>query len=297
MMRSVQKYVELTKPKVSLLNLFVGVTCFVLAEFPSINWMGLAIFIVVGYLTVGGCGALNCYLDRDMDALMSRTSQRAIPAGKIAPVKALIYGLILTSTGLIAAYYFFGILTSLLVSMGIVFYVFVYTLTLKRATSWNILIGAIAGPFAALSGWTATGNGLSLMPFLIGLLDFLWTPGHLWGLAIKHMNEYKSAGVPMLPVVSGFKRSSELVLLFNIAAIGSSSLFLTFGRTGVVYLIIATALGFKLVFESHKLLVTQSDAQASKVFLTSAPYLAAVMVGLIIDKFALLSLPQLWAAF
>lgn len=285
-----RRYLELTKPKVTLLNLFVGVTCFVLAELPAVNWAALAVFFVVGYLAVGGCGALNCYFDRGMDGLMERTSRRAIPSGNIAPVKALFYGLILTSTGLAATYIFFGIVTAVLVSLGIVFYVLVYTLLLKSRTHWNVVIGAVAGPFAALAGWTATGNALSLTPVLVGMLDFLWTPSHLWSLAMRMVNEYKSADVPMLPVISGLRKASELVFLFNVATFGFSFLFVALGITGPIYLIIATAAGLRLVFVSHKLLIAQSETQAFRVFLASAPYLACIMIALIVDRFVFVSL-------
>ncbi len=295
--KTLRAYVALTKPKVTLLNLFVGVTCFVLAEMPSVNWLSLAAFSALGYLTVGGCGVLNSYLDRDIDQLMTRTSRRPIPSGKIKPTKALAYGLILTSVGLAATYFAFGALTALLVSLGIVSYVLIYTLTLKRVTRWNVAIGAIAGPFAALSGWTATGNSLSLIPLFIGLLDFVWTPSHLWGLAMRRVKEYASASVPMLPVISGMRRASELVFFFNLSTFGLSLLFPAFGIAGITFLVVAAVAGLKLVSESFKLLKTPSGAQASRVFLTSAPYLAVIMAALIIDRMAFLSLPAfaLWA--
>ena len=287
-MSNLNKYLELTKPKVTLLNLFVGVTCFLLAELPSVNWLALAIFLVVGYSAVGGCGVLNCYFDRDLDADMERTSKRAIPAGRIAPVKALIYGIIMTLAGLMAAYFFFGVLTSLLVSLGIIFYVLVYTVTLKRTSRWNVLLGAIAGPFAALAGWTATGSSLSLIPVLIGMVDFLWTPGHLWCLAIRMVKEYKSAGVPMLPAVSGLAEASKFVFLFNVAAICCSLVFLAFGAVGLIYSVIACIAGAKLIVESKRLLVTKDGAQAFRLFMTTSPYLATIMIALLLDKLVLI---------
>ncbi len=295
--KTLRAYVALTKPKVTLLNLFVGVTCFVLAEMPSVNWLSLAVFSALGYLTVGGCGVLNSYLDRDIDQLMIRTSRRPIPADVIRPMNALVYGLILTSVGLAATFYVFGTLTALLVSLGIVSYILVYTLTLKRVTRWNVAIGAIAGPFAALSGWTATGNSLSLIPLFIGLLDFVWTPSHLWGLAMRRVREYASARVPMLPAVSGMRRASELVFFFNLSTFGLSLLFPAFGIAGITFLVVAAVAGLKLVSESFRLLRTPSETQASRVFLTSAPYLAVIMAALIIDRMTFLSLPSfaLWA--
>lgn len=282
-------YLELTKPKVTLLNLFVGFACFALAELPSINWPALAVYSVVGYLTVGGCGALNCYFDRDVDGLMDRTSHRAIPTGRITSIHAMAFGLVLTSLGIISTYLIFGALTTFLVCLGMIFYVFVYTLALKRRTRWNVVIGAVAGPFAALSGWTATGNALSLLPLLIALLDFLWTPGHLWALAIRRVKEYRRASIPMLPAASGLRNASKLVFLFNIAVFGFSLLPVALGVAGWIYLVIAVVAGVKLLFESQALLKAHSETQGSRLFLTSSPYLAVIIVAFIIDKIILLN--------
>jgi protoheme IX farnesyltransferase len=287
-MRHLSKYLELTKPKVTLLNLFVGSTCFTLAELPSVNWLMLTFFVIVSYCIVGGCGVLNCYFDRDIDANMARTSQRAIPTGKIAPIAALIYGTLMTLAGLVATYFFFGMLTSLLVSLGIIFYILVYTIALKRTSRWNVLLGAIAGPFAALAGWTATGSSLGLIPVVVGALVFLWIPGHLWCLAIRMVKEYEFAGIPMLPAVSGLADASKFVFLFNIAAFGCSLVFLAFGAVGLIYLVIACIAGAKLIVESKRLLATKDGAQAFRLFMTTSPYLATIMIALLLDKLVLI---------
>src|SRR3990170_5236942 len=131
-MGSLTKYLELTKPKVTTLNVAVGITCFVLAELPRIDWPTLIMFGAVAYVTVGGCGALNSYYDRDLDKLMDRTCRRAIPSGAITPVNALLYGLTLLTVGLFAAYFVFGKLAFGMIAMGVVVYLFIYTLWLKR---------------------------------------------------------------------------------------------------------------------------------------------------------------------
>ena len=155
---------------------------------------------------------------------------------------------------------------------------------LKRKSSLNVVIGGLAGCFAALSGWTAAANTLSLLPLLVSAVDFLWTPGHLWGLAMKKVKEYKEAGIPMLPVTSGLKKAAQITFLFNIAAIVFSLTLPALGLAGVVYAAFAFSAGAWFTLESRKLLVHPSETQGFKIFLTSMPYLAFLMTGLILDK-------------
>jgi protoheme IX farnesyltransferase len=284
MIRSYKAYIELTKPKVTLLNLLVGVTCFVLATFPLIDWTKLGLFTIAGYLACGGCGALNCVYDQDTDSLMQRTSKRAIPAGSIPSRSALLFGTFLTGAGIALSYVFFNALTSFMMVFGAVFYLGVYTVVLKRKSSWNVVIGGFAGCFAALSGWTASANALSLLPLLVSSVDFLWTPGHLWGLAIKKVQEYKKAGIPMLPVTSGLKRSAQIIFLLNLVTVLSSLLFPLLGVAGIVYSVVAVFAGIWFTVESRKLLSFPSESNGFKVFLVSMPYLACLMVALLIDK-------------
>ena len=183
MKQKIEKYIELTKPKVTLLNLLVGVTCFTLAAFPSVNLSKMVLFALAGYLACGGCGVLNCVYDQDTDKLMQRTSKRAIPSDTISPIEALVFGSVLTAAGIGISYFFFNFLTALMMVAGTAFYLLVYTVLLKRTSSLNVVIGGLAGCFAALSGWTAAVNNVSMLPLLRFTVDFLWTPGHLWGLA------------------------------------------------------------------------------------------------------------------
>jgi heme o synthase len=278
------RYLELTKPKVTLLNLLVGVTCFVLATFPSVNLFGLAVFALAGYLACGGCGALNCVYDQSVDKLMQRTSKRAIPSGEISASGALFFGLVLTVAGISASFFFFNLLTALMMVFGTAFYLVVYTVWLKRTSSWNVVVGGAAGCFAALSGWTAAVNSLSLLPLLVSSVDFLWTPGHLWGLAMKKTAEYKKAGIPMLSVTSGLKKTAQITVLFNLAAIVSSLLLPALGLAGIYYSVIAVSAGVWFVFENKKLLIFPSGANGFRVFLVSMPYLTILMLGLVLDK-------------
>jgi protoheme IX farnesyltransferase len=282
--QKIEKYLELTKPKVTLLNLLVGATCFTLGAFPSFNPLKLAVFAFAGYLACGGCGALNCVYDQNVDKLMHRTSRRAIPQGDISVRNALIFGSVITAAGIGLSYIFFNLLTAVMMILGTAFYIVVYTVWLKRTSSWNVVIGGAAGCFAAFSGWTAAANSLSLLPLLISSIDFLWTPGHLWALAMKKVGEYKKAGIPMLPVTIGLKKTAQIIFIFNIVAVVSSLLLSVFGLAGIFYSLVAVSAGAWFVLENKKLLMFPSGAGGFRVFLVSMPYLSILMIGLVIDK-------------
>ncbi len=286
-MDKILKYLELTKPKVTLLNLLVGITCFFLAAYPSINWLDLTIFCLAGYLACGGCGALNCVYDRDSDLLMQRTSKRAIPSGKITSGKGLIFGVLLIGAGLGMSYYFFNALTAVMMFSGAIFYLLVYTILLKRTSNWNVVIGGLAGCFAALSGWTAVANSVGALPFLVSTVDFLWTPGHLWGLAIKKVAEYRRAKIPMLPVTAGLGLTAKIVFFFNIATVASTLILPVLGLAGGMYTLFALSGGAWLLLESRRLTLVPSEANGFRVFFASMPYLAALMLGLVVDKIVL----------
>ena len=281
------KYLELTKPRVTSLNIAVGIACFLLAGIPAIDWQSLIIFTITAYLTVGGCGALNCYFDRDLDKLMDRTCRRAVPSGSISPANALLYGLVLLAVGLSTAYFAFSRLTFSLIVVGVIVYLLVYTLWLKRRSQWNVVVGGISGSFAALSGWAATGNGLSLMPMIVALLDFFWTPGHLWGLAIGRVEDYARAEIPMLPVTNGVGSASRYVLMFNALTVVSSLLFFLLGLVGPVFLAITVSVGVLLLWRSWRLLESPSEDRGLKLFLFSVTYLSCLMGILVVDRLLL----------
>jgi heme o synthase len=280
----IEKYFELTKPKVTLLNLLVGVTCFVLASYPTLDWLKLAAFALVGYLAAGGCGVLNSFYDRDVDKLMTRTSKRAIPAGYITTNKALTFGTAMIAVSFVFSYFFFNPLTFLMLAAGLAFYLLVYTVWLKRISPWNVVIGGFAGCFAGFAGWSAAVGTLSLTALLVASLDFLWTPGHLWGLAIKKMKEYKLAGIPMLPVKVGIIKAGKVVFLLNAVTVAFSFLFPLLGLTGVVYSGFAILAGGAFLFQNRGLMFSASEMSGFKAFLASMPYLALLMLGLILDK-------------
>ncbi len=288
MKEKISKYLELTKPKVTLLNLLVGLTCFLLAAYPTVNWLKLAAFAVVGYLAAGGCGVLNSVYDGDVDKLMNRTSKRAIPSGYITPTKALTFGTALIASSFTFSYFFFNPLTFLMIALGLVFYLAIYTVWLKRTSPWNVVIGGFAGCFAGFAGWSAAAGTLSLTVLFVGALDFLWTPGHLWGLAMKKIREYKAAGIPMLPVNVGLSKAGLVVFMLNVVTVAFSLLFPLFGLTGAIYLGFALFAGSGFLFQNRGLLFSATEANGFKTFIASMPYLALLMIGLILDKIFLI---------
>jgi protoheme IX farnesyltransferase len=171
-----------------------------------------------------------------------------------------------------------------MIGLGTAFYIIIYTVWLKRTSPWNVVIGGFAGCFAGLAGWTAAVNTISLMPLLVAMLDFLWTPGHLWGLAIRKMKEYKTAGIPMLPVKIGIAKSSQVVFWLNVLTVASSFLFVLFRLTGLIFMAVALTAGATFLFQNRGLLFSPSETQGFRVFIASMPYLTCLMIGLILDK-------------
>jgi protoheme IX farnesyltransferase len=277
------RYIQLTKPKVTLLNLLVGLTCFFLAAYPNLNVVALGVFALVGYLAAGGCGVLNSVYDKDIDKKMQRTAKRSIPAGYITVRNGTIFGSILIALSFAIGLFYFNRLTLLMLGLGVVFYLVIYTLWLKRSSPWNVVIGGFAGCFAGLSGWTAAAGTLSLLPLFIALLDFLWTPGHLWGLAMKKVEEYRQVGVPMLPVTVGLHKASRIVFFMNALTV-AFSLFPLALLAGPIYLTVALLIGSAFIIQNVGLLVSCSEMDGFKVFLASMPYLFCLMLALIVDR-------------
>lgn len=274
--RPLQDYLSLTKPRLTSLNLLAGVTGFLLASGPRVDPRAFALFLAAGYLSVGGSLALNAYLDRDIDPLMSRTALRPLPTGRVRPRRALAFALCALAAGLGAA----GLLNPaalLFTASGALFYIGVYTLWLKRRTPWNIVIGGAAGSFAPLAGWAAVTGGAGLPALFLALLIFLWTPGHFWGLAIRYQEDYARAGVPMLPVVAGEERAARWTALSNLALVP-----FTFVMTPLYGLPYATAVGaLGLVFAFQNLRLLSDPQQGATVFHLSNLYLAGMFAVLL----------------
>jgi len=270
------------KPTIVLLLDFTALAAF-LATPSSISILRLVAVIAAGTLASGGAGALNSYLDEDIDRSMGRTSRRPIPQGDISPFKALIFGLALIFGGLIISALYLPLLAGLFILLGAAIYVLFYTKYLKRRTSLNIVLGGSAGSCAPLAGWAAaTGNLSNAAPWLMALLVFVWTPSHFWALAMRAVSDYTRARIPMLPVVVGEKRTAQYIALNTFLLVPLSLALVWFGF-GLLYLVVAGLLGFGMIMVDVKLAMNPTKARAWTAFKFSSPYLAIVFLAMALD--------------
>ena len=264
---------------------FTALTAFLVAA-PSINIIRLAAVVVAGTLASGGAGALNCYLDRDVDRMMGRTSWRPIPQGDVSPIRALLFGVGLIAVGAVISAVFLPLLAGLFIVLGAAVYVLFYTKYLKRRTSLNIVLGGLAGSCAPLAGWAAaTGQLTALAPWLMALLVFVWTPSHFWALAMRAVGDYSKAGIPMLPVVVGEKKTAQYIALNTFLLVPLSLAFVLppLGGFGIIYLVTAGLLGLGMILVDLRLVANPTKAQAWTAFKFSSPYLAIVFLAMVLD--------------
>lgn len=240
-----------------------------------------------GALAAGGANTLNCYLDRDLDRLMPRTSGRPLPAGRVQPSRALAFGLLLCilSVTVLAA----GVnpLSALLAALGVFYYVVVYTLWLKRSTPWNIVIGGGAGAMPLLVGSAAATGQLSPLALWLGVVILLWTPPHFWSLALFRHREYALVEVPMLPVVRGEGETRQQILLYSLLLLLATLLLVPAQFAGPAFLVAALLLGSKFVFHAIVLLQRATLQAARQLYLYSILYLALLFGALIVERLIL----------
>ena len=280
---SISAYVELMKPKIVELLDFTAIMAFLVAA-QGVNIVRLAAVLVAGTLASGGAGALNCYLDRDLDRVMRRTSQRPIPTGEVSPQRALLFGIVLVTTGLIISGVFLPVLATIFIFLGAAIYVLFYTKWLKPRTTLNIVLGGSAGSCAPLAGWAAATGQLNIAaPWLMALLVFVWTPSHFWALAMRQVNDYASAGIPMLPVVVGEKKTAQYIALNTFLLVPLSLALVPLSGFGLIYLVIAGILGLGMIMVDLKLVANPTKSQAWTAFKFSSPYLAIVFLAMLID--------------
>jgi protoheme IX farnesyltransferase len=236
----------------------------------------------------GAAGALNMWYDADIDAVMSRTAQRPIPAGKVLPREALAFGVTLAAGSIAVLGLVANWLAALLLAFTIFFYVVIYTAWLKRATPQNIVIGGAAGAFPPMIGWAAASGAIGLESVLLFLIIFFWTPPHFWALSLWRADDYARAGIPMLPVVAGRAETRRQILLYAIALapIGVSPWLL--GYTGVVYGLTAVAGGAAMVVLASRIIVLGDGAggilAAKRLFAVSILYLFVLFAVLLLDS-------------
>jgi protoheme IX farnesyltransferase len=274
-------YVELTKPKVQSLLLLTTITTMEVAGSPSVSRVVLT--CLGGYLSAGGAGAVNHYWDRDIDAQMSRTANRPIPAGRIAPRAALAFGFALSALSFALLSLTVNVLAASLALGGFVGYVGVYTIWLKRRTPQNIVIGGAAGAIPPLVGWAATTGSLSWTAIYLFAIVFYWTPPHFWALSLLMKSEYEKVGVPMMPVVRGERETRKQILLYSLLLYAMSQLPFCAGAFSGVYLVTSMVLGLVFVGGAVLLYRRADRRSALRLYLYSLLYLALLFGAMVVD--------------
>ncbi|GGO81411.1 heme o synthase [Wenjunlia tyrosinilytica] len=287
----VKAFVALTKPRVIELLLMSTVpVMFLAADGVPDLWLVLAT-VFGGYLSAGGANALNMYIDRDIDRLMHRTEQRPIVTGMVTPREGLVFGITLAVVSTVWFAVLVNPLSAVLSVAAILFYVFVYTLGLKRRTSQNIVWGGIAGCMPVLIGWAAVTNSLSWAALVLFLVVFFWTPPHYWPLSMKVKDDYVKANVPMLPVVASNAEVARQIVLYSWVMVAVSLALWPLAHTSLVYPVVAAALGVLWLKEAHGLRsrakagVVGAKLQEMRLFHWSITYLTLLFVAVAVDPF------------
>ena len=273
---------EVSKPRIIILLVITAVTSmYAASKFvgPELDHFSIIHIIIAGAIASAGSSALNHYLDRDIDPKMKRTSTSPIPSRRIGGNSVLIYGLGSSVFAVIYAAFTLNYLCTFFIGLGIFFYVIIYTAWLKRRNSSNIVIGGFAGSAASMAGWAGATGSIDILGFLIGFLVFVWTPSHFWCLAMKIRDDYAQAGVPMLPVLIGMKRTSKYILGNTIILLPYSLMLYAFGM-GIIYTVIAAISGTLMLYYHYKLTKTPTSDFAWKAYKVTAPYLTIIFIGI-----------------
>jgi protoheme IX farnesyltransferase len=270
---TVRAYVALTKPRIIELLLVTTVPTMVIAQ-RGLPPLGLVLATLVGgSLAAGGANALNNWVDRDIDQLMHRTARRPLPNHQVPPRNALVFGIVLGVLSFVWLALLVNLLSAVLAIGALLFYVFVYSLGLKRRTVQNIVIGGAAGCVPVLVGWSAVTGEVGLPALVLFAVVFAWTPPHFWALALKYREDYARAGVPMLPVVAGAKETARQILLYTILLVAVTMLFGPVAGMGALYLAGALLLGGVFVGMAIELLRRPEGPAAMRLFRYSITYL------------------------
>ena len=276
-------YVRLLKPRVMSLVVFTALVGLLLAPgqpHPVIAAIAI-LCIAVG---AGASGAINMWFDRDIDALMERTKARPLPAGRMAPGEALGFGIVLAVGSVTVMGLGVNWTAAALLALTIAFYVFVYTMWLKRRTPQNIVIGGAAGAFPPMVGWAAASGDVSIASIVLFAMIFMWTPPHFWALALYRAGDYARAGVPMLPVVAGVRETKKQILVYAVLLVPTTLAPYFIGLSGVVYLIPAAALNALFVLGAVRVWFDATHKSAKRLFGFSILYLFLLFALLLVDR-------------
>ena len=274
-------YVMLTKPRIIELLLITTVPPMVVAERGWPGWWLVLATLIGGTLSAGGANALNNYVDRDIDQVMARTARRPLARHQIPPINALRFGVALGVAGFVWLWVFTNLLAAALSTAALLFYVFVYTLLLKRSTKQNIVIGGAAGAAPVLVGWAAVTGDLSLSAWIMFAIVFYWTPPHFWALALRYKDDYAAADIPMLPVVTSERSTVLQIIWYSAILVIVTLLLVPVAGLSWVYLLSAIVLGTWFVVDAARL--WRKPERAMVLFRTSTIYLTLLFAAMWVD--------------
>jgi len=286
----VADFFALLKPRVMSLVVFTGFAGLYVAP-GTLHPLLAAVAVLAIAVGAGAAGAINMWYDRDIDAVMSRTRDRPLPSGRVQPSEALALGVVLSLLSVMMMGLAVNWVAAALLALANAFYVFVYTVWLKRRTPQNIVIGGAAGAFPPMIGWAAVTGGVSLESAVLFLIIFMWTPPHFWSLALYKDGEYAKAGVPMLPVVAGKAETRRQILIYALMLWPIALAPCLLGRAGAVYGVTALLMGGLFVWQAVRVSLERNERSARQMFGLSILYLFALFTALIVDGGAGLALP------
>ncbi|HLG63296.1 MAG TPA: heme o synthase [Ktedonosporobacter sp.] len=289
--QTISSYIDLMKPHVTVLLLGTTVAAMAIAYQGLPPLLLTVATLLGGAMAAGSANCINCYIDRDIDQIMGRTQRRSLPAGKVQPTHALIFGIILGIGSFIILDAFVNLLSAVLAFSAILFYVFVYTLGLKRTSAQNIVIGGAAGAVPVLVGWAAVTNTITLPAIWLFAIIFYWTPPHFWALSLLIQKDYEKARVPMLPVVMGERETRKQILLYSLLLLAVTMMLFVIHTMGYIYLASALILGGILIYMAIRLMIDQTKSWARTLFWYSNCYLAAIFAVMVVDRVVHVSIP------
>lgn len=282
--RRVAGFVALTKPRIIELLLVTTLPTMVVAARGMPRIMLMVATLLGGTLAAGGANAINMVVDRDIDSVMRRTQNRPLVTGVVTPGQALAFAISLEVAAFLELWAEVNLLSALLAVSATLFYVFVYTLWLKRTSRQNIVIGGAAGAVPVLVGWASVRDSVGWAPVVLFALMFLWTPPHFWALAIRYREDYRSVDVPMMPVVASFKKTSAQILGYSVLVAAVSLVFAWTAGMGPLYWVSAAVLGGVFLVYAWRLWHEPTEARAMKLFHWSITYVTLLFVAMAVDQ-------------
>jgi protoheme IX farnesyltransferase len=277
-------YVALTKPRIIELLLVTTVPTMVVAAKGIPQWWLIVATLVGGALSAAGANAANMFVDRDIDAVMHRTRHRPLVTGAVSPAAAVVFSITLEVAAFVLLWRAVNLFSALLALGAALFYVFVYSVGLKRRSTQNIVIGGAAGAVPVLVGWTAVTDHLAWPAVVLFAMIVIWTPSHFWALAVRYQDDYRAANIPMLPVVVPFEKVSRQIILYSLALVAASFVFGVVARAGWVYWAAAAAAGGLYVADALRLRREKgSPKSAMRLFTYSITYITVVFVAMAVD--------------